>query len=163
MAWYQTQRRRTAAGSAQSAPVGRLSPQGPRPHQGFTLIELLVVIAIIAVLAVMLFPVFARARERARQTRCASNLRQVGLALEMYCADWDDVLPKSAFTFPTGYPYWADVLSPDMRNEAILVCPSQNRKADPSIQWSYSLNTAFSNPTGRDLAMAISCLSKALI
>jgi prepilin-type N-terminal cleavage/methylation domain-containing protein/prepilin-type processing-associated H-X9-DG protein len=57
---------------------------------GFTLIELLVVIAIIAVLAALLFPVFARAREAARQAQCSSNLRQIGVAVGLYVSDWDD-------------------------------------------------------------------------
>lgn len=59
---------------------------------GFTLIELLVVIAIIAILAAILFPVFAQAREKARQTACMSNIKQVGLALMMYAQDYDETL-----------------------------------------------------------------------
>ena len=62
-------------------------------RKGFTLIELLVVIAIIAILAAILFPVFARARAKARQATCASNLKQLGLAFEMYASDYDDALP----------------------------------------------------------------------
>ena len=60
---------------------------------GFTLIELLVVIAIIAILAAILFPVFARAREKARQTSCLSNLKQLGLAVMMYAQDYDEMMP----------------------------------------------------------------------
>ncbi len=60
--------------------------------RGFTLIELLVVIAIIAILAAILFPVFAGAREKARQTACLSNERQLGLAARMYMTDNDDSL-----------------------------------------------------------------------
>ena len=59
----------------------------------FTLIELLVVIAIIAILAAILFPVFAQARESARQTTCLSNMRQIGLAVRMYTQDYDETLP----------------------------------------------------------------------
>jgi prepilin-type N-terminal cleavage/methylation domain-containing protein/prepilin-type processing-associated H-X9-DG protein len=64
-----------------------------RQDRAFTLIELLVVIAIIALLAAILFPVFARAREKARQTTCTSNLRQIGLAMEQYLIDYDSTYP----------------------------------------------------------------------
>src|SRR5882724_2176899 len=60
------------------------------PRSAFTLIELLVVIAIIAILAAILFPVFAQARESARQITCASNMRQLGLAMRMYVTDHDE-------------------------------------------------------------------------
>jgi prepilin-type N-terminal cleavage/methylation domain-containing protein/prepilin-type processing-associated H-X9-DG protein len=61
--------------------------------KGFTLIELLVVIAIIAILAAILFPVFSRAREKARQAACLSNTKQIGMAVAMYAQDWDETLP----------------------------------------------------------------------
>jgi prepilin-type N-terminal cleavage/methylation domain-containing protein len=64
-----------------------------RKRHGFTLIELLVVIAIIAILAAILFPVFARAREKARQNTCLSNIKQITLGLIMYMADYDSRLP----------------------------------------------------------------------
>ncbi len=64
--------------------------------RGFTLIELLVVIAIIAILAAILFPVFARAREKARQTKCTSNLRQIALATQMWAQENDEKFPTSA-------------------------------------------------------------------
>ena len=63
----------------------------------FTLIELLVVIAIIAILAAILFPVFAQAREKARQTTCVSNLRQIGVAVMMYTQDYDETLPQTGW------------------------------------------------------------------
>ncbi|MGQ9487030.1 MAG: prepilin-type N-terminal cleavage/methylation domain-containing protein [Armatimonadota bacterium] len=66
-------------------------------HKGFTLIELLVVIAIIAILAAILFPVFAQARESARQTSCTSNQKQLALSVLMYAQDYDETFPMSAY------------------------------------------------------------------
>jgi prepilin-type N-terminal cleavage/methylation domain-containing protein len=66
-------------------------------RRGFTLIELLVVIAIIAILAAILFPVFAQAREKARETSCLNNMKQMGIALTAYLQDWDDTYPPNRF------------------------------------------------------------------
>ena len=63
--------------------------------RGFTLIELLVVIAIIAILAAILFPVFARAREKARANTCLSNMKQLTLGVLMYNNDWDERMPPA--------------------------------------------------------------------
>ena len=63
--------------------------------KGFTLIELLVVIAIIAILAAVLFPVFAKVREKARQTVCLSNEKQIGLGFMQYVEDYDEVFPMA--------------------------------------------------------------------
>ena len=71
--------------------------------KGFTLIELLVVIAIIAILAATLFPVFAQAREKARQTSCLSNMKQLGTAVQLYVDDYDETLP----------PSWNNIAAPD--------------------------------------------------
>jgi len=71
-------------------------------RKGFTLIELLVVIAIIAILAAILFPVFAKAREKARQTSCASNMRQIGLGFYQYTQDYDEHFPSNPQTCATG-------------------------------------------------------------
>jgi len=72
-------------------------------RRGFTLIELLVVISIIMILASVLFPTFARARGTARQTVCISNLRQCGIALQMYQDDWDERLPAQDLSKLSGF------------------------------------------------------------
>ena len=91
-------------------------------RRGFTLIELLVVIAIIAILAAILFPVFARAREKARQTSCLSNLKQIALSVQMYADDWNESLPY--YQRPFGWN-WYDDIAPYMKNRSITVCPSK--------------------------------------
>lgn len=87
---------------------------------GFTLIELLVVIAIIAILAAILFPVFAKAREKARQASCQSNLKQIGLALLSYQQDYDEWTPPEMI----GDYWWTDITQPYIKNWQIQVCPS---------------------------------------
>jgi prepilin-type N-terminal cleavage/methylation domain-containing protein len=114
-------------------------------RRGFTLIELLVVIAIIAILAAILFPVFAQAREKARQTSCLSNLKQIGLAFKMYVQDYDERWPNNnqingnpAITCCTngqnnsdgvdfGYNGWvSNALKSYTKNQAIYICPDNN-------------------------------------
>jgi prepilin-type N-terminal cleavage/methylation domain-containing protein/prepilin-type processing-associated H-X9-DG protein len=83
-----------------------------RTASAFTLIELLVVIAIIAILAAILFPVFAQARAKARQTSCLSNMKQVGLGVMMYAQDYDEVLPgNSRLSAAVTDPRWPDSTS----------------------------------------------------
>ena len=113
-------------------------------RRGFTLIELLVVIAIIAILAAILFPVFAKAREKARAISCLSNMKQQALAFHMYATDYDEYMPmcQAAWPAPDGFGagwatdppgggnwggYWYPLACmPYMRNEQIFACPSMS-------------------------------------
>jgi prepilin-type N-terminal cleavage/methylation domain-containing protein len=101
--------------------------------RAFTLIELLVVIAIIAVLAAILFPVFAQAREKARQTSCLSNARQLGLGVLMYAQDYDEALPP---TQDANLVLWPDLINTYVKNNQIRVCPSDSG----GVKNSYGLN-----------------------
>ena len=89
--------------------------------KGFTLIELLVVIAIIAILAAILFPVFAQAREKARQTTCLSNLKQLGTALMLYVDDNHETYPQARIA---GFYSWNIRLFPYVKSNGVFLCPS---------------------------------------
>ncbi len=111
-----------------------------RTKQAFTLIELLVVIAIIAILAAILFPVFAKAREKARQSSCSSNVKQITLAHVQYLQDYDEKMlsgrwpgvcmfghshTAAAPAAINDYRSWANHLAPYSKNTQMYVCPSQ--------------------------------------
>jgi prepilin-type N-terminal cleavage/methylation domain-containing protein/prepilin-type processing-associated H-X9-DG protein len=127
----------------------------PAMQRGFTLIELLVVIAIISILASILFPTFAQAREKARQTSCQSNLHQVGLALLQYVQDYDEDLPSGLYrdtsgsaTHSVGGAGWAGQSSSYIKNTGVFRCPddstSQSISTTGNIQQypvSYALNS----------------------
>ncbi len=93
-----------------------------RRKSGFTLIELLVVIAIIAILAAILFPVFAKAREKARQSSCSSNLKQLGLGILQYAQDYDETVPQVYKTGGSGW--WFQDVQPYLKNYQLMKCPS---------------------------------------
>jgi prepilin-type N-terminal cleavage/methylation domain-containing protein/prepilin-type processing-associated H-X9-DG protein len=99
--------------------------------RGFTLIELLVVIAIIAILAAILFPVFAKAREKARQTSCLNNVKQLALGILQYSQDFDENFPYYCgfdnAVFPNGQVganYWPNRIYPYVKNVQVFNCPS---------------------------------------
>ncbi|BDI28785.1 hypothetical protein CCAX7_008360 [Capsulimonas corticalis] len=105
----------------------------------FTLIELLVVIAIIAILAAILFPVFAKAREKARQTTCLSNEKQIGLGFLQYIQDFDERFPLSVVSTvsppPPGLAVgWADAIQPYIKSRPIFQCPSEPFPANDVAQ-----------------------------
>jgi prepilin-type N-terminal cleavage/methylation domain-containing protein/prepilin-type processing-associated H-X9-DG protein len=125
-----------------------------RNNAGFTLIELLVVIAIIAILAAILFPVFAKAREKARDSACLSNLKQIAMALTQYNQDYDEKWPTlkvwgggpdyaTQFASTIGYARLtngiASSLQPYVKNYNVFFCPSDSQKStsDPWINCSY--------------------------
>ncbi len=118
-------------------------------RRGFTLIELLVVIAIIAILAAILFPVFARAREQARQSSCLSNVKQINLSVNMYVQDYDETMPLAATMSATGTVYLlSDLLEPYIKNEQVWQCPSKQEAVDvtthlgkPSISYAPDVGT----------------------
>lgn len=137
-------------------------------RRGFTLIELLVVIAIIAILAAILFPVFAQAREKARQAVCLSNEKQMGGALMMYAQDYDMTLPRDIMGYPSvyptapaaqqrsGYTTWDLTLQPYVKNLQIFLCPSHTPHGwvpwqgwwnpKPRVMSDYGLNYTLVHP-----------------
>lgn len=117
-----------------------------RLSKGFTLIELLVVIAIIAILAAILFPVFAKAREKARMASCQSNLKQLALAVLMYAQDFDERTPCGCGYQATGalqwprQPWWDRIL-PYVKNQQVYACPSNPRR---ETYWDFWIERSYS-------------------
>ncbi len=165
----------------------KLHPPKQNRRKGFTLIELLVVIAIIAILAAILFPVFAKAREKARTSSCQSNLKQLALGMIMYNQDYDETfppyisngvwgtastygvqttagMPGSTWTTSDGgtsgnYLTWMDLIYPYVKNVQVYQCPSQLKDTYPS----YATNFLITSSRGIALATIVSPANKILM
>jgi prepilin-type N-terminal cleavage/methylation domain-containing protein/prepilin-type processing-associated H-X9-DG protein len=125
-------------------------------RKGFTLIELLVVIAIIAILAAILFPVFARARAKAQQNSCLSNVKQLQLAMLMYASDNNQMYPLDQIGSGSTQLNWPSTLFPYTKNLQIPLCPS-DVVATGSMSWSgppTTANTVLATSYGRNNALS---------
>ncbi|HEY3333067.1 MAG TPA: DUF1559 domain-containing protein [Capsulimonadaceae bacterium] len=139
---------------------GTCSSWGKHKKLGFTLIELLVVIAIIAILAAILFPVFASAREKARQTACLSNFKQLGLATMQYVQDYDEAFPLVSMQLTaTESITWRKVIYAYVKSTQVYSCPSNTNKstdgasvafpsAYPAVLRHYSTNVRINSTAG---------------
>lgn len=142
------------------SPSRSIPSSSPRLRRGFTLIELLVVIAIIAILASILFPVFAQARDKARQASCSSNLKQIGNALQMYLQDYDEHFhkgagiqspavngfgPSTASVPIDGWAQWPWFYGPYVKNVGVFDCPTSpdNTSQLTAAGWTNDGNYAY--------------------
>lgn len=130
---------------------------------GFTLIELLVVIAIIAILAAILFPVFAQAREKARQSACLSNTKQMSLGILQYTQDYDEILPVQG-DLSQNRGRWFFQIYPYVKNPDVFTCPNfPEGRVDPGALFvgstnaisGYGWNTALGDPRSVNSANVI--------
>jgi len=108
-------------------------------RRAFTLLEIIVVVAILALLAAILFPVFSRAREKARAATCLSNYKQVGLAIHLYAQDYDDLSPANGGSF-------AGLVSdcaPYIHSDKVFVCPDDNDRSEEGRAGSYRVPSLY--------------------
>ena len=149
-------------------------------NKAFTLIELLVVIAIIAIISAILFPVFAKVREKARQTSCASNEKQLGLAIMQYVQDFDETYPRKEFYYDGQYVSWRQVVFAYTKSTQVYNCPSNpisatdgnaaitiNGVSYPFIRGGYAINGHFGDDNSFNMstttAMVQSPASKIIV
>jgi len=129
-----------------------------RSHTGFTLIELLVVIAIIAILAAIIFPVFAKAREKARQATCSSNEKQLGIGVLLYMQDYDETFPygNDGFASTAG---WARPIMPYLKAPDAFKCPDDRTEYSRNgVKWqtvSYACNDSLLPDGNRDASWRV--------
>jgi prepilin-type N-terminal cleavage/methylation domain-containing protein/prepilin-type processing-associated H-X9-DG protein len=142
-------------------------PRSKSRGAGFTLIELLVVIAIIAILAAILFPVFQKAREKARQNSCASNEKSLGLALLQYVQDYDEDWPNSGSTVNPASG-WASKIFPYAKATGIYHCPDDPTlqgknlngfgEIDYPVSYSVNSNLQVDNKISKDMSPAVTVM-----
>lgn len=125
----------------------------------FSLIELLVVIVIIGIIAALFMPAFGRAREGAQRAMCVSNLRQIGIAFQMYLSDHDFAFPPKFVTGPPAQ-YWFDFLVPYLDDLKVFNCPDYPKSEFNWSHMSYGINhagiTNYPVETGKDTSQIIS-------
>lgn len=137
----------------------RTSANASKSMRGFTLIELLVVIAIIAILAAILFPVFATAREKARQTACLSNMKQLGLGFSQYTQDYDELFPPRSYNV-SPFTSWPDIILPYTKSKALVRCPDdQNTTVSGNVSYPVSYGYNYNFCTG-NLGINVSKVDK---